>query len=85
MVTRGGHLLVLPTVPTLLAIAVLHKQEIVAPVRIKEMMKGWSMAPFSLCFSEMELRTLKQKLTVTNRPKLGFTAKTFWIALNMLC
>ena len=36
MVTRRDHLLVLPTVPTLLAIAVLHKQEIVAPVRIEE-------------------------------------------------
>lgn len=66
MVTRGDHLLVLPTVPTLLAIAVLHKEEIVAP--------------FLLGISEMELGALKQKLAVTNGPKLGFTTKTFWIA-----
>jgi len=66
VVAGGHHLLVLPTVATLLAIAVLHKEEIAAP--------------FLLCISEMELGALKQKLAVTDGTKLGFTTKTFRIA-----
>ena len=42
------------------------------------------MAPFLLGISEMELGALKQKLAVTNGPKLGFTTKTFWITLSRM-
>ena len=84
MVAGGHHLLVLPTVPTLLAIAVLHKEEIAAPVRVEEEERVEGVAPFLLCISEMELGTLKQELAVTDGPKLGFTTKTFWITLNRI-
>ena len=84
MVAGGHHLLVLPTVPTLLAIAVLHKEEIAAPVRVEEEERVEGVAPFLLCISEMELGALKQKLAVTACTKLGFTTKTFRIALNRI-
>ena len=40
VVSGGEHLLVLPAVPTLLTIAVLHKQEIVAPERRRRKGRG---------------------------------------------
>ena len=41
-------------------------------------------SPLPIWISEMELRALKQKLAVTDGPKLGSATKTFWIALNRI-
>ena len=83
MVSRADQFFVLPTVLGLLTIAVLDEQEVVALAREGRGWKSLQLASLtSFCFSQMELGALKQKLAITDGPKLGSATKTFWIALN---
>lgn len=85
MVSRGDQFFVLPTVLGLLAIAVLHKQEVSALAGEGRGWKALQLASLpSIWFSQMELGALKQKLAVTDGPKLGSATKTFWIALKRI-
>ena len=69
----------------LLAIAVLHKQEVSALAGEGRGWKALQLAPLpTIWFLQMELGALKQKLAVTDGPKLGSATKTFWIALKRI-